>query len=296
MLVSITGATGKTGLEVVGAFLRDGHQVRALAHDSAGASRLSAERGAEVVIGDMEDPADLTGLVADCDAVYHIPPNMNGHEVEMARALVEACRRTGTTRLVYHSVLHPQCETMPHHWMKMQVESYLLTSGLHVAFLQPAPYMQNLHPYLQTALLGGVPAFPYGPHVRLSMVDLRDVAAAALVTVVDDRHRGGSFQLCAEDRLTQGSAWEQACEVLGIDVPFRTVSPQRWRRTAGAGLADETADWLMRMFEHYDAYGLEGSSAPLRALLGRPPISFMDHLSDIANDPAFRDPPGAQAP
>lgn len=282
MLVAVTGAAGKTGLEVVAAFARDGHQVRALAHDEAGASHVSTVGAVDVVVGDMEDAGDLRSLVTGCEAVYHIPPNMNRHELEMARALVDACRRAGTTRLAYHSVLHPQCETMPHHWLKMQVESYLLTSMLHVVFLQPAPYMQNLHPYLRTAQRGGDPEFPYGPHVRLSMVDLRDVAAAAVAAVVDDRHRGGSFQLCADDRLTQGGAWARACEALGIDAPYRSTTPQRWRETAGADLTDQSADWLMRMFEHYETHGLSGSSAPLTALLGRAPTSFAEHLSHVA--------------
>lgn len=282
MFVAVTGAAGKTGLEVVAAFVRNGHRIRALAHDQSAASRVSAVGGADVVVGDMEDAGDLRELVAGCDAVYHIPPNMDPHELEMARALVDACRRTGTRRLVYHSVLHPQCETMPHHWIKMQVESYLLTSGLHVVFLQPAPYMQNLHPYIRTALEGGAPEFPYGQDVCLTMVDLHDVADAAVVAAADDRHRGGSFQLCADDRLTQGGAWRQACRAFGLDVPFRAITPQRWRQTAGSDLADQAAEWLMRMFEHYERHGLQGSSAPLRALLGRPPTSFAEHLARVA--------------
>jgi hypothetical protein len=33
-------------------------------------------------------------------------------------------------RLVYHSVLHPQTEQMPHHWHKLRVEEMLLESRL----------------------------------------------------------------------------------------------------------------------------------------------------------------------
>jgi hypothetical protein len=36
------------------------------------------------------------------------------------------------------------------------------------------------------------------------------------------------------------------------------------------------------MFDHYDRYGLVGSSLPLERLLGRPPTSLDDHLATLA--------------
>ncbi len=72
--------------------------------------------------------------------------------------------------------------------------------------------------------------------------------------------------------------WRQACEAVGFDEPFRSVTPQVWRRTTGGSLSAEAAEWLASMFDHYDRYGLVGSSLPLTELLGRQPASLTEHL------------------
>jgi NAD(P)H dehydrogenase (quinone) len=62
-------------------------------------------------------------------AIYHICPNVSRDEVAYARAVATAARTHGVTRFVYHSVLHPQIEAMPHHWQKVRVEEMLLAAG-----------------------------------------------------------------------------------------------------------------------------------------------------------------------
>ncbi|HMI17839.1 MAG TPA: NmrA family NAD(P)-binding protein, partial [Bradyrhizobium sp.] len=91
----------------------------------------------DIMAGEMDDPRAWSQAVAGTNAVYHICPNMSPHELPFARALVAAAVTHGVRRLVYHSVLHPQIEAMPHHWTKLRVEEMLLRSGLDVTILQP---------------------------------------------------------------------------------------------------------------------------------------------------------------
>lgn len=56
MTLLVTGATGKAGRHVVRHLLEAGHQVRALTRDPA---RAALPDGAEVVAGDLTDPASL---------------------------------------------------------------------------------------------------------------------------------------------------------------------------------------------------------------------------------------------
>lgn len=279
MRVAVTGAGGKTGRHVIDALATAGHAVRALVRDAARAKDLRGLGDVEVVTGDQTIVADLVRLLDGCEAVCHIPPNLHPDEVGMATALVAAAHEVGTSRVVYHSVLHPQCETMPHHWDKAGVESLLLASGLETVFLQPAPYIQNLHPYLDAARRGEPVVFPYGAHARLSMVDLADVGAAVAAVVAGGDHVGGAYQLCSPDRLTAGEAWARAAEALGVDPTYHSVTPARWRATTGADLPELAATRLERMFEHYDRYGLVGSPRPLADLLGRPAVTLDEHLA-----------------
>lgn len=71
MKILVTGATGKVGSRFVSHLLSKHYDVRIFVRDAAKASSL-AERGAEVVIGDLNDPDTLPAAVKDIDAVIHI--------------------------------------------------------------------------------------------------------------------------------------------------------------------------------------------------------------------------------
>ena len=133
----------------------------------------------EVVVGDMLAADALRAACRGVAAVYHICPNMHTGEVAMAEALLAAMAQAGVKRLVYHSVLHPQVEAMPHHWRKLRVEELLFTGDVQWTILQPAAYMQNVFAYWRTIVEEGVYRVPYAVTARLGMVDLEDVAAAA---------------------------------------------------------------------------------------------------------------------
>ena len=91
----------------------------------------------------MDDTHALSRAMQGADAIYHICPNVSPHEIAFARPLIAAATDAEVARLVYHSVLHPQIEAMPHHWNKLRVEEMLFGSKLDVTILQPTAYMQN---------------------------------------------------------------------------------------------------------------------------------------------------------
>ena len=169
----VTGAAGKTGLTVVEASLAGGASVRALVRRSEQASALHDLGVEDVIIGDLENPDTLMDACRDVASVYHICPNIHPHEFEIGERVIEAARAAGVRHFVYHSVLHPQTEAMPHHWKKLRVEERLFESGLPFTILQPAPYMQNVLAHRQRIVEAGQFPVPYGAATRLALVDLR---------------------------------------------------------------------------------------------------------------------------
>src|SRR5665213_962232 len=69
--VLVTGATGKVGSRFVSRILAKGYDVRILARDAAKASAF-VERGAKVVIGDLNNSDALSAAVKGIDAVIHV--------------------------------------------------------------------------------------------------------------------------------------------------------------------------------------------------------------------------------
>lgn len=270
-MISITGSSGKTGRAIVRALVARGAAVRALVHREERSGALRAVGATEVVVGDLTDPISLERGLAGSTVVYHICPNMRPDEVEIGRRVIDVCRRVGVERIVYHSVLHPQIEAMPHHWKKLHVEESLIESGLPFTILQPAAYMQNVRDPWKSATTRGVFRVPYAATTRIGMVDLDDVAEAAARVLTEDDHDGAIYELCGPEVLDQGEVAEIFAGRLGRAVRVEVEVRREWaRRAVEAGLSAYAVNGLVAMFRHYETHGFQGSPRALEGLLRRP--------------------------
>lgn len=273
-MILVTGASGKTGRAVIAALAARGAGVRALVHRAEAGASVLAAGAKEVVVGDMLAADTLLAACRDAAAVYHICPNMHTGEVAMAEALLAAMAQASVSRLVYHSVLHPQVEAMPHHWRKLRVEELLFTQDVQWTILQPAAYMQNVFAYWQPIVEEGVYRVPYAVTARLGMVDLEDVAAAAPV-VLDGGHEYAIYELAGPEILDQVQIAAVLTQQIGRSVRAEAIDRTQWAENARrAGQSAEAVDTLRRMFEYYERYGFFGNPTVLRALLGREPAKF----------------------
>ena len=282
-MILVTGAAGKTGKAVVKALATRGASVRALVRRSESAVALEALGAAEVVIGSFEDPAALARAAAGARAIYHICPNVSRGEEAFARAVVAAARAQGVARFVFHSVLHPQVEAMPHHWAKMRVEEMLFASGLAPTILQPAAYMQNILGGWQSIRDDGVFRVPYPVETRLSLVDLADLADAAAVVLMNDGHAGATYEIAGTAPLSQAEVAAAISAVLRRHVRAEAETVDAWEmRARVAGVGEHERSTLAAMFRYYAQHGLIGNSNTLRWVLGRAPRDLTEFLSRVA--------------
>ncbi len=270
MNVLVTGAGGKTGRAVIAALVRRGVTVRPFLR------RHSAIPGtSEPIVGDMTRAADWEWALTGMDKVYHICPNMHAAEIEIGRLATAAARQAGVAHFVYHSVLHPQTELMPHHWHKLRVEAMLFERQLPFTILQPTAYMQNID--WQTVVQSGIHATPYPVQTRISLIDLADVAEAAAIVLTEPGHEGATYELVGTAPLSQLDVARLLGEVNGRIITVREIDLQTWRKNAqAAGLSPYAVDTLLKMFRYYAAYGLVGNATILRCLLGREPATLTD--------------------
>jgi uncharacterized protein YbjT (DUF2867 family) len=274
-MILVTGAAGKTGQAVTAALAARGQRVRALVHRPEAAAVVTASGAAEVVVGDMLAADALQIALAGVAAVYHICPNMHPAEVPMAELLLGAMVAAGVRRIVYHSVLHPQVEAMPHHWRKLRVEELLFTQDLAWTILQPAAYMQNIFGAWRAVVEEGVYRVPYATQTRLGMVDLHDVAAAAATVLLEDGHACAIYELAGREILDQDEIAAVLGEVLQRPVRAEAIARASWSETAArGGLNPEAIAVLLAMFEYYERHGFYGSPTVLRLLLGREPSTL----------------------
>jgi NAD(P)H dehydrogenase (quinone) len=282
-MILVTGAGGKTGKAVLKALVARGASVHAFVRSTRHHAALEAIGVSDVVVGEMDDPNALSQALRGTKAVYHICPNVSPRELPFAKAVVAAALACGTPRFVYHSVLHPQIEAMPHHWAKLRVEEMLFSSGLDVAILQPTAYMQNALAEWGGMVGNGIYRVPYPVDTKLSLVDLDDVAEAASLVLTESGHSGATYELVGTPPMTQIEIAEAFGQALNRPVRAEAESTESWeRRARGAGMDAHQRETLIRMFQSYARDGLKGNPNVLGWLLGRPPTSLASFAARIA--------------
>jgi uncharacterized protein YbjT (DUF2867 family) len=274
-MILVTGAGGKTGVAVLKALVARGATVRALVRSNSHRAALKVIGVRDVVLGEMDDPHAWSQAVRGTDAVYHICPNVSPNELSFANALVAAAVKQGLRRFVYHSVLHPQIEAMPHHWAKLRVEEMLLRSGLDVTILQPTAYMQNSLAEWDRMVGDGIYRVPYPIETKLSLVDLNDVAEAAALVLTEAGHSGATYELVGTLPMSVIEIAETFGRALQKDIRAEAEPIEAWNdRGRNAAMETYQRETLTKMFQAYARDGLCGNPNVLGWLLKRPPTSL----------------------
>jgi NAD(P)H dehydrogenase (quinone) len=282
-MILVTGAGGKTGKAVLQALVARGAAVRAFVRSAAHHAALKAIGVHDVEVGEMDDPRAWSQAIRGTSAVYHICPNLSPHELPFAKALVAVAANSGVPRLVYHSVLHPQIEAMPHHWAKLRVEEMLFGSGLDVTILQPTAYMQNSLTEWDRMAGDGIYRVPYPVETKLSLVDLGDVAEAAALVLTANGHSGATYELVGTLPMSQIEIAETFGRALQSAVRAEAEPVEAWtERARSAAVDDYQLETLAKMFQAYARDGLCGNPNVLGWLLKRPPTSLAAFAARMA--------------
>lgn len=283
-MILVTGAAGKTGQAIIHALLKRNMPIRALVHKKAHIQPMQKFGVQEVLAGDMFSQTRMNEAFQGVKIVYHICPNVSPQEVVIGQIVIKAAQNAGVEHFVYHSVLHPQIEAMPHHWQKMRVEEQLFTSGLAYTILQPAAYMQNLLAYWTDIVQNRVYQVPYAAQTPLSWVDLGDVAEVAATVISEAGHHNAIYELCGTKILSPIEITQILSRYLGYPIDVTVIPLAEWATNARKqGLGAYQVDALTNMFHYYQQFGFVGNSHILTSLLHRPPTSYTTFIEQILN-------------
>jgi uncharacterized protein YbjT (DUF2867 family) len=278
-MILLTGAAGKTGRAILSSLKKQGSRVRVFVRSPEQFKELSDCGATDFTVGDLHDSNALERAARGCENIYYICPNVSPDEVQIGLKLLESARKNNVQRFVYHSVLHPQIEAMPHHWQKMRFEEQLFESGMNFTILQPCAYMQNVLSSWKSIVEQGIYAIPYSTTSRISMVDLDDIADAAANILLENKHNNAIYELAGPEALSQDDVATILTNVIGIDVKAKTIDRKIWAENARKDVLSETQiDLLIKMFEYYEKFGLVGNSNVLELLIGRHAGTFTDFV------------------
>jgi len=150
--VVVVGGTGMLGGQVVAALLSRGKRVRVLVRPQSDATGL-ARTGAEIVRGDMMDPASLQRAMDGADSVITTAAGYTRHskgdtaEIDTTgnRNLADAASQADVRRFVLTSILTcDQTPQVPHFWHKKLAEDRLEELSVPFVSLRPGAFLDQV--------------------------------------------------------------------------------------------------------------------------------------------------------
>jgi uncharacterized protein YbjT (DUF2867 family) len=246
-IIAVVGATGLQGGAVTRRLLQDHWPVRALTRNPDGKkARALAQRGAEVVKADMDDPGSLERAFDGARGVFSVQNHhISGYEgeVRQGKQVAEVAKRVGISQLVYSGAGPGVKGSGVGSWeTKIEVAAYIRTLDLPATVLHPTAFMELMTEpkffppasvwHLMPTLMGS--ARPVG---WLTVEDLAVIAAKAFGD--PDSFVGREVMLASDVQSIDAcrASWR---EVAGR--PPRRFPMPRWLFERFAG-TDETTMW-----------------------------------------------------
>ncbi|HEY7753090.1 MAG TPA: complex I NDUFA9 subunit family protein [Steroidobacteraceae bacterium] len=219
--VCVLGGSGFVGTHLVAALAREGWRITVPTRDPARAGHIAMIPSLRLVAADVHDPAALADLCAGQQAAVNLVGILNERgrdgrgfqhaHADLARKLVDACRRQRVDRLVQVSALNADAENGPSHYLRSKGRAERIVreeSGpdLRWTIFQPSVIFGPGDDFVNrfARLLRALPlAFPLArPGARFAPVWVDDVVAAILRALADEATAGETYELGGPDVLS----------------------------------------------------------------------------------------------
>ena len=266
MTIALTGASGQLGqLALTAIKARDpAASVIALARDPAKISDTEARAF------DYTKPETLAAGLQGVSTVVLISSNDFNDRDGQHRAVIDAARAAGVSRIIYTSILKGAASPMLLAADHIATEAYLQTSGLVTTLLRNGWYTENYTGTLAMSVQHGAIIGASGEG-RISMAARADYAEAIAVTALDAAHSGKTYELAGDTAHSMADFAAEVSKAAGKAVGFVDM-PQADFAAAlkGFGLPEGFAMVLADVDAHVQNGALEDHSHSLSRLIGRP--------------------------
>jgi dihydroflavonol-4-reductase len=274
MLAFVTGATGFLGSHVARALAEDGGDLRLLIRPNSNPKNI-ADLKADVVTGDLRDPASLEKGIAGCDTVFHVaadyrlwvrdPEEMFRSNVEGTRAILEAARKS-RVRVVYTSSVatmgftsngQPANENSPVSLENMigpykrskfiaeQVAIEAARNGVDVVVVNPTTPVgeRDIKPTPSGRIIVDFlkKKFPAYVDTGLNLVDATECARGHIAAL--ERGRSGERYILGGENLTLKQILDKLAAITGLPSPKVRVP---YALALATGVVDEIVTGRMR--------------------------------------------------
>ena len=288
--ILVTGASGNIGSEVVKQLssATPAVKIKAGVHSAQNVKKLRDGDRVEVVPIDYNKPETLREALNHVDKLFLLTPDVP-NAAELASNLVIEAKKAGIKQIVKQSVMGADLEadvgTMRLH---RQVEKVIEQSGIPFTFLRPNEFMQNFVNFHGPSIKGNNAFYVPLEDAKVSLVDVRDIAAVAVKSLTDeDRHKNKTYLITGPEALSYHQVAEILSNTTGRKINYVNISDEEAR---AAMKEIGMSDWLIKTVSELSEYFRKGKaseiSSAVEEVTGNKPISFSQFANDYVD--AFR--------
>jgi NAD(P)H dehydrogenase (quinone) len=242
--------------------------------------------GAEVVVGDLLEPADVSRVVRGCRRVY-FGLSVSAGYLEATVTMAAAARAVGVDALGNMSQMTVSQMSLRHttpspqqrqHWLGEQA---LAWSGLPVVTVRPTMFLETLVPLAgPTVRDRGRLELPFG-RGKTSPVAAADVArVVAAVLAAPGPHLGRTYELTGPRSQDLHGVAREFAEALHREVTYADIPPEAWERAlTRAGVPEHLTGHLVTMAALHRAGRYDRLADGVARVTGRPAMRVRAFVS-----------------
>jgi NAD(P)H dehydrogenase (quinone) len=293
--ILVTGAAGQLGAvgrTVTGLLLDRGLRVRAMVRredDRAAALRAA---GAEVVVGDLFEPADVYRVVSGCRRVY-FGMSVSAGYLEATVTMAAVAREVGVDALVNMSQMTVSQMSIQNttpspqqrqHWLSEQA---LAWSGLPVVTIRPTVFLEGFFLPLTGPSVRdrGRIELPFG-RGKTNPVASADVARVVAAVLADPGpHLGRVYELTGPQSQDMHAVAREYSEALNREITYADIPADDWElELKRVGLPQHLTHHLVTMAELNRAGRYDRLADGVVRVTGRPAMSVREFVSLHADE------------
>jgi uncharacterized protein YbjT (DUF2867 family) len=285
--VLVTGASGglqgSTGRLVADILLKQGIPVRAFVHKLDGRSDALRQQGAEIVEGDLLNPASVQAAMQGVKRAFFTYPVIDG--LLEAATIFAASARDANLRLVVNNSQFqsthddPAFRDLEHapsfrnlqHRLADRIFDWAQVGAVH---LQAPPYYENVRALVSRSVAEQNTAFlPWGDgNAVIPLVGAEDVARVAATLLAGSGVPQQSVYSLLSETLTVKEIVETLGRAVGRPVRYVAITDQQWADAVRERLNSHALDHLSHLWQYFREGGERYlPTDAIRAVTGRDP-------------------------
>jgi uncharacterized protein YbjT (DUF2867 family) len=285
-MILLTGITGNIGGATARALLDKGVKFRALVRDP-GKAAAWAEKGVELVPGDIEDAAAVKRALAGVDRALLVMPN-GEHQEPAELAFTRTAKEAGLAWLIKLS--SPEAvrgTTSPIPLAHIAAEDAIMASGMKWTFVRPSFYMQNFRGSVKAARATGKLSMPMG-NGTVALTDNNDAGQFIAHILTDPnsaQHHGQCYDITGPDPvMTFHDVARTIGEVVGQPVVYDDCDPKAFQEAIRPYHRNQWhSDAVARLFAEIANGATPGHKTDtFQKIMGRPGRSLREYLATVA--------------